>query len=88
LEIAEIKTVGHIRPRKTYSGEQLSIAFDSVKNKDHWKNPIDAIINVTDMDIVSEAIIYFTATEAEFGKPKDGKVRVRAIGYYMGPAGP
>ena len=73
-----------------YTREQLVAAFDKVKDKNHWKNPIKSYCSCADVDIVAEAIEYFTATKAEFDYlgVVDGehKMHVRAAGYYAGPA--
>lgn len=73
---------------KQYTEEQLDQAFDSVCSKDDWKDSIDAVIDKKDQDLVTEAIIYFTATSPSFLQVKQkGKIRVVAEGYRMGPAG-
>lgn len=64
-----------------YSQKQLSVAFDKVKDQQHWKNPINALIDPGDRDIVYEAIIHFTGSIPSI--VKSGKqLRVRAHGYY------
>ena len=75
-----------------YTREQLKEAFDKVQNKDHWKNPIDAVIPKQAMDITADAIQFFTGTQAFFNSNnltlaqcEAGMVRVTAIGYYAGP---
>ena len=72
--------------------KKLRVAFEKVQNKEHWKNPIDAVIHKSEMDITSDAIQFFTGTQAFFSSNKltlaeceAGMVRVTAIGYYMGP---
>lgn len=69
-----------------YSLEQLTEAFDKVKDENHWKNPIDAIVPSDQKDILEKAIPWFTGTEAVFEKcKKDGHLRVTAPGYFAGP---
>ena len=75
-----------------YTRDQLKEAFEKVQNKDHWKNPIDAVIPKQAMDITADAIHFFTGTQAFFSSNRltlkevqDGCVRVTAIGYYAGP---
>jgi hypothetical protein len=73
-----------------YTKAELTAAFDKVKNKDHWKNPIDATIPVADVDITAKAITFFTATQPKFFRVgeqgRNAKMRVTAPGYYAGPA--
>ena len=71
-----------------YEHDVLDAAFKKVQNAKHWKDPIDAFIDEGDRDVVREAITYFTGTTAEFA-PVTGtnQLRVRAIGYRMGPCG-
>lgn len=70
-----------------YTPEQLSAAFDKVRNSIHWKDPIHKVIDFKDKEIVSVAISYFTATEAKFVDIGYGKLIVKADGYRRGPAG-
>jgi hypothetical protein len=70
-----------------YTREQLVQAFEKVQDKKHWKNPINSFCKEEEKEITNEAIIYFTGTEAEFGKPINGVVSVTALGYYLGPCG-
>ena len=72
----------------SYTTEQLTAAFDKVKNPNHWKDPIDAVIDESERDLVSEAIPYFTATPAFFSEGVvKGTLNVTAEGYRAGPAG-
>lgn len=72
--------------RAGYSREQLSAAFDLVKDKGNWKNPIDALVDPgADLKAIAEATIFFAGSPADFVTVKRGgveKVRVRAAGYY------
>lgn len=72
-----------------YTQEQLSAAFDLVKNPKGWKLHIDKLLTRQQVDEVtesrlSEAISYFTGSLAEiFPEPgRPGYVRVQAAGYY------
>lgn len=74
-----------------YTKEQLIAAFDKVKNKEHWKNPIDSFCNSNDVAVTYAAIEYFTGTEAKFDYLGlvDGNhmLKVYADGYRLGPCG-
>ncbi len=68
-----------------YTTEVLSSAFDKVKNKKHWKNPINIIVSILDeseLDIFYDAIVFYTGSVPHFGPIKNNKVRIRADGYY------
>lgn len=73
--------------RGGYTQEQLETAFKKVQNKEHWKGRINALVNGDeDLDLILFAISYFTGTEGYTLAPrKDGKIRVRAPGYWAGP---
>jgi hypothetical protein len=74
--------------RNGYSQEQLDAAFKTVQAKTHWKDPIRSKCKAEDINLITEAIIYFTGTVPTFGQPdKDGMVKVRAVGYRNGPCG-
>ncbi len=68
--------------------EQHQRYFEMVEDKEHWKNPIDAVIAVTDFDAIADAVDFYTATTLwiieDLG---NGTYRVAADGYYAGPAG-
>lgn len=70
-----------------YTREQLEAAFNKVKNPNHWKNPIDAYCHRDEVELVREAIIFFTATVPSFWSVGQTSVRhVTAPWYYLGPA--
>lgn len=71
---------------KRFTQEQLEEGFKLVQDKEHWKNPIDALIEPFQIEIVQESVIHFTATIPVFKKEGE-KVRVKALGYRNGPAG-
>lgn len=66
-----------------YTRDQLDDAFKKVANKEHWKYPVNAEISEEDRDITERAIIYFTGSVPHFTKKKNGRLRVRAVGYYV-----
>lgn len=80
---------------------QLKQAFDLVKSKKDWKDPIRAWCKTSEIERISRAVIHYTATEPiftspitvkkgeEFSRFKAGNVVciVTADGYRMGPAG-
>ena len=72
-----------------YTREQLEKAFDSVRDSEHWKNPIKKVLKLKGLDValIKEAVIFFTSTSASFTSLPKNKVLVEADGYYMGPAG-
>jgi len=49
-----------------YLDAELQEAFDPVKNQEHWKGPINAVIHKDYRDITYHAIKHFTGTEAKF----------------------
>ncbi len=66
-------------------------AFDIVADKDDWRAPIDAFINPDETDAVFAAILFFTGTTTDVSHDtflKDGKIRIRSVGYRAGPCGP
>lgn len=75
--------------RGGFTDAEIKAGFDLVKPANHWKDPIDAIIDQDQQEIVAVAIAWFTACEAAFTKADNStKVRVTAPGYFNGPAGP
>ena len=71
-----------------YERRALEAAFDDVCNPDDWKSPIDSVCRADQQDIVSRAVVFFTATVPTFDPiPGTNKVRVTALGYRRGPAG-
>jgi len=73
-----------------YTDEELHAAFDKVKNKRNWKERVDAVIDEKDLDVTTEAIIYFTGSMPDIvdswewprSRRAKGKVRIVASGYY------
>ena len=69
-----------------FTVEQLSEASDAVKNEEHWKNPVDAIVAAKMRGVLEKAIPWYTGTEATFEDADEpGQIRVTAPGYYGGP---
>lgn len=70
-----------------FTPDQLNDAFTAVQDKDHWKNPIDAVVDRSQIEVLTRSIPYHTGTFASFedveGQPF--KVRVTADGYFAGP---
>ena len=72
--------------RRQPTQEELSAAFDLVKDKERWKNPIDTTLDSCDEEkqrLIEDAIIHFTGSVADVTRLKDGKVRFCADGYYI-----
>lgn len=69
------------------SRAELTEAFDKVRDRKDWKEPIDAIILAEELGNCLAAIEYFTATVAEYHHFGDGTTRITADGYRAGPAG-
>lgn len=70
-----------------YSQDQLKMAFENVQNKEHWKNPIDCVIDNPgdeNLECLREAIIHFTGSAPTFNRIliDGGKIHVTAAGYY------
>lgn len=72
--------------KKRASRDELTAAFEKVENAEHWKDPIDCEISRDDLEIVSEAVLYFTATQVEVIEELGDRVRIKAAGYRAGPA--
>lgn len=70
-----------------FTSEQIEVAFTSVQDAGHWKNPIDAVVDRAQIEVLERAIPHYTGTPAFFedieGEPL--KVRVTADGYFAGP---
>lgn len=65
-----------------YFVSELRVAFDKVQNKDHWKNPIDAVILTKDIKITEAAIIHYTGSVPTFTRVDGNNTRVKAAGYF------
>jgi hypothetical protein len=81
-----LREAGNLPKRDTkihpYTQQELSQAFDLVKPEHGWKKPILSEIDSALQDVVTAAIIHFTASKPEFKKAaKPGRLKVRAAGY-------
>lgn len=61
---------------------ELTAAFNLVADKANWKNPVDALIDPAQREIVSDAVVHFTGSVPTFS-PAGDKLRVKADGYYL-----
>jgi hypothetical protein len=69
-----------------FTHEQLKVAFENVQDATDWKNPIDKIIDdpgAENLVCLREAVIYFTGSVPTITKAGEGKVHVKANGYYL-----
>jgi hypothetical protein len=67
-----------------FTKNELMDAFDLVKPKANWKEPIDAIITEDKQEVVDSAIAFFTGGGADYCHVKSvGQMRVTAPGYYV-----
>lgn len=68
-----------------FSQEQLTAAFDKVKDPENWKNPINrtVVLPESEWPVTHAAIAFFTGSEAVIFPRANGKARVRANGYYL-----
>jgi hypothetical protein len=79
-----------------FTQEELEEAFCLVEPEEHWKGPIDAVVDVSPADeakvrLIKAAVEHFTATSPTFhvSLPLDSgppRLRVKAPGYWAGPA--
>jgi hypothetical protein len=75
---------------KAVTRGQLNTAFDAVKNAEHWKNPINAVIDAATLEkiggeaVLTEAVIFFAGCAPTIAPArKRGTFRVRAVGYWV-----
>ncbi|MCH8996702.1 MAG: hypothetical protein IID48_00360 [Proteobacteria bacterium] len=72
-----------------FERDELSVAYDRVRDPQDWRARIDSVIPDADFTQAHAAVMYFTATELRIvGRPNPGYMRVVATGYREGPAGP
>lgn len=71
-----------------YSHDELSAAFSAVSDPHDWKNSVCAVFDATrfPVDLVENAVEYFTATKATCTHLNGNDWMVEADGYYAGPA--
>lgn len=66
-----------------YTLDQLKEAWDLVKDKEHWKKDIDAVVPAELQPVLGYAIPWFAGGgEIEFLDAGEGKIRVVASGYW------
>lgn len=81
-------TSGNSYARMAREQAALEELFKLMMNKEHWKGPIDAIIDLAkaDLEAWDWACAHFTATHFHFVKQLGNfKAHVRAKGYWGGP---
>ena len=68
-----------------YTFAALHDAFELVRDRKNWKNPINAVIYESNAAVVDAAIAFFAGSEAEFYRPPRDPhlLLVHAEGYYM-----
>lgn len=75
--------------RQGWTRGQLKTAFEKVQNRDHWKGPINEFLDDQtdeDLEMIREAVSFFTATVTTIKRLPSGRVHVTAKGYWNGPA--
>lgn len=88
--VLDQQLVAIVRGRQV-SRKELSDVFDLVKDSKHWKNPIDAEVELTadQRALLEEAIPFFTGSVATFQfvsakRNVDAAIyRVQAVGYFL-----
>jgi hypothetical protein len=71
-----------------FTKQQLSDAFDLIKDQDDWKAPISANIPVDKFEVAAAACTFYTSTHLFYEEADElGTFDVSATGYRMGPAG-
>lgn len=81
-----------------YSRDELDKAFTAAVRRTainlgedpaerHWKDAILANVEVEEIDVTREAIVFFTATVPTTTKDLQGRITLAAAGYRAGPAG-
>lgn len=70
-------------PGKPFTMLDLHVAFRKVQNEENWKLPIQATVEESEIELVSDAIAFFTGGRPErVGRDTNGKIEIRAHGYY------
>lgn len=78
-----LNKVVSIDDKNTATIRDLYIAFELIKNDEHWKNPIDAIINADDYKVCNAACVHFTCGYLDIYESNDGLLKVQSEGYYI-----
>ena len=73
-----------------FTESQLRAAFDAYRDPTDWRAPIDAAdVHHDDVAAFVAAVEYFTGTRAEVTQDeRGGPIRVKSVGYRLGPCGP
>lgn len=69
-------------PEGDYTLLELHAAFDLIKDKEHYKNPIQATIPREDFAITSAACSFFTGSMLDISETTDTHYVVEAVGYF------
>jgi len=87
-----------VEVHKGFTRDELSAAFDRVKDPADWRAPISAVVPGQVIDVTEAAIEFFTAIRPEVrlnvvddkvtGLPGGEGFVVSCVGYRNGPAGP
>ena len=73
---------------------EAKAAFERVQNADHWKGPVNKVLDATidEVEVISLAIPHFTGTRAYTyiigtvdKKKMAGRFQIKADGYWAGP---
>jgi hypothetical protein len=65
-----------------HSRLELHAAFDLIKDKTNFKNPINSQVLKKDYEISNEACIFFTGSSLDIIGENDTHYQVEAVGYY------
>jgi hypothetical protein len=73
-----------------FTEAELSEAFAKVVPADDWRKPIDTMIHPDEYAAIAAAVEFYTGTTLIVAgdDPVTRMVRVAALGYRAGPAGP
>ena len=85
LDEGNAQAVAMVGGRSVTRGE-LSKAFDRVRDRRHWKYPVDATIKVandSEIVLIEEAIVFFTGSVPKSTKICKGLWHTRAVGYFI-----
>lgn len=68
--------------RNEWTLGELHAAFDRVKHPGNWKMPILAIVPARDVELISDAVEFFTGSECH-ERPMGPVSEIKADGYYV-----
>lgn len=74
-----------IIPEYNLTRGELKSHFEKVQNPEGWKLPINVVIDIVDlkdMELIRNAVIFFTGSVPKFYSIGLNKYRVKAAGYY------